>query len=315
VKLHDLATHYVAFRQALGERCQTAGVILRAFCRAAGPRTPVRRVRAEAVAAFLAGPGPITNSWHHRYSVLNGFFRFAVSRGHLDEAPLPAERPPRAPRLVPYIYSRDDLRRLLDAIPVFRRCPGWIAPATLRAIVLLLYGAGLRDGEALRLSADDVDVPNALLTVRATKFFKTRLVPLGRDLTQVLSDYARWRAETHPAAGGPAPLFLYRNGSAIRLKRLQEVFRSLREYAGVRRRDGARFQPRLHDLRHTFAVHRLTAWYRQGADVQRLVHHLSVYLGHAYLRDTAVYLTMTPELLREAGGRFERYARGGDRHD
>jgi site-specific recombinase XerD len=84
--------------------------------------------------------------------------------------------------------------------------------------------------------------------------------------------------------------------------------------AGVRRKDDASEQPRLHDLRHAFAVHRLTAWYREGADVQRLLHHLSVYLGHAHLANTQIYLTMTPELLQQAGTRFERYARGGDSH-
>ena len=82
----------------------------------------------------------------------------------------------------------------------------------------------------------------------------------------------------------------------------------------MRRSDGGRFQPRLHDLRHAFAVHRLTEWYRQGADVQRLVYHLSVYLGHARLAHTQVYLTMTPELLQQAGTLFERYARGEDSH-
>jgi integrase len=313
MNLDDLVSQYVAFRQALGERCQTQASILRSFCRAVGPQTRVRRIGADAVAAFLAGTGPVTNALHNRYYVLKGFFRFAVSHGHLDEVPLPTQLPKRAPPFVPYIYSRDDLRRLLDAVPSFRRCPGWIEPATLRAILLLLYGAGLRDGEALRLSVADLDLPNGLLTIRNTKFFKARVVPLGRSLTKVLSDYLRWRAVTHPAAGD-SRLFLYRHGAGIRLQRLQEEFRRLQHYAGVRRSDGARYQPRLHDLRHTFAVHRLTEWYRQGADVQRLVHHLSVYLGHAYLRDTAVYLTMTPELLRHAGTRFERYARGGNGH-
>jgi integrase/recombinase XerD len=312
VKLNDLVTHYVAFRKALGERCQTTEVILRSFCRTLGPRTNVRQVRPDAVTAFLTGAGPITSSWHNRYYILKGLFRFAVSRGHLDEVPLPTELPKRLPRLVPYIYSRNDLRRLLNAIPGFRRQPGWIDPCTLRTILLLLYGAGLRDGEALRLSVADVDLTNSLLTIRETKFFKSRLVPMGQDLTQVLTEYAHWRTVTHPSAGDGSPFFLYCNGSAIHLKRLQEVFRFLREHAGVRRSDGCRFQPRLHDLRHTFAVHRLTQWYRQGADVQRLVHHLSVYLGHAYLRDTIIYLTMTPELLQEAGTCFERYALGGD---
>jgi site-specific recombinase XerD len=89
---------------------------------------------------------------------------------------------------------------------------------------------------------------------------------------------------------------------------LHRAFARLREQAGVRRSDGGRYQPRMHDLRHAFAVHRLTEWYRQGADVQRLVHHLSVYLGHRCLADTQVYLTLTPELLQQAGTRFERYA-------
>ena len=108
---------------------------------------------------------------------LKGFFRFAVSRGHLDKAPLPTDLPKHAPPFVPYIYSRDDLRRLLDAIPSYQRYRTRIEPNTLRAILLLLYGAGLRAGEALRLSVADVDLTNALLTIRDTKFFKSRLVP------------------------------------------------------------------------------------------------------------------------------------------
>ena len=103
-------------------------------------------------------------------------------------------------------------------------------------------------------------------------------------------------------------------GRRSSLDTLENAFQRLREHAKVRRAEDARYQPRLHDLRHTFAVHRLTEWYRQGADVQRLLHHLSVYLGHAHLAATQVYLTMTPELLHEAGTRFERYALGEDGH-
>ena len=159
-----------------------------------------------------------------------------------------------------------------------------------------------------------MDLPNALLTVRDTKFFKSRLVPISQDLTDVLTEYARWRAATHPSAGGESRFFLGKRGAAIHLRTLEGTFQRLREHAKVRRSDGARYQPRLHDLRHTFAVHRLTEWYRQGADVQRLLYHLSVYLGHAHLAATQVYLTMTPELLHQAGTRFERYARGEDSH-
>jgi integrase len=86
------------------------------------------------------------------------------------------------------------------------------------------------------------------------------------------------------------------------------AFRRVRDSAGVLRHDGARYQPRLHDLRHTAAVHRLIAWYRSGADVQRLLPQLATYLGHVHIAGTQRYLTLTPELLREAGLRFERYA-------
>jgi integrase/recombinase XerD len=312
--INDLVTHYVAFRRTLGERCNTTECILRSFCRAVGPGTSVRRIRSKAVAKFVAGSGPVTRTWHFKYGALKGFFQFAVSRGHLDKAPLPTELPKHHSSFVPYIYSRAEFRRLLDSIPSYHRFPSRIEPATLRAILLLLYGAGLRRGEALRLSVADVDLANSLLTIRDSKFFKSRLVPIGPDLTKVLGDYDRWRTATHPSAKAESPFFVTRRGTAIQRWNVQDAFERLREYAGVRRSDGGRHQPRLHDFRHTFAVHRLTDWYRQGADVQRLVYHLSVYLGHARLAHTQVYLTMTPELLQQAGTRFERYARGEDNH-
>jgi len=312
--INDLVTHYVTFRRTLGERCQTNEVILRSFCRSVGPQTPVASITAAAVDAFLAGSGPVTSTWHIKYHSLKGLFRFAVSRGHRDEAPLPSVLPKRPPSFIPYIYSREELRRLLNAIPTYRRYRTRVEPETLRAILLLLYGAGLRAREALNLTVADVDLPNSLLTIRNTKFFKSRFVPISQDLKDVLTEYARWRTVTYPSAGDENRFFRGKRGAAIPLRTLEDTFQRLREHAKVRRSDEARYQPRLHDLRHTFAVHRLTAWYRQGADVQRLLYHLSVYLGHAHLAATQVYLTMTPELLHQAGTRFERYALGEAGH-
>jgi site-specific recombinase XerD len=180
--------------------------------------------------------------------------------------------------------------------------------------MLLLYGAGLRRGEALRLSVTDTDLPNSLLTIRDTKFFKSRLVPIGHHLTEVLSDYARWRTATHSSASAEGHFFVSRSGSAILEHTLEGTFKRLLKRVGVRRADVRYQRPRLHGFRHSFAVHRLTAWYRQGADVQRLVYHLSVYLGHAHLAHTQVYLTMIPELLQQAGTRFEQYACQEDGH-
>jgi site-specific recombinase XerD len=314
MSISDLVACYVAFRRTLGERCRTYEKVLLAFCRAVGPQTRVTAIRADAVAAFLAGTGPVTGAWHNRYYALRGLFRFAVSRGHLGEAPLPTDLPKRAVPLVPYIYTREDLRRLLEAIPSYRRYRSRIEPPTLRAILLLLYGAGLRAREALDLAVADVDLSDGRLIIRATKFYKSRLVPISRHLVSVLADYARWRAVVHPTTNAASPFFVGKRSTAVHLATLEGAFRRLRQHAGVRRADGARYQPRLHDLRHSFAVHRLTSWYRQGADVQRLLPHLCVYLGHVRLASTQVYLTMTPELLQHASRRFERYARGEESH-
>jgi site-specific recombinase XerD len=314
MNINDLITHYVEFRRTLGERCRTNEFLLRAFCRTVGPRTKVSKIRLKDVNAFLACPKALTRTWHCKYFALKGFFKFAISRGHLDKAPLPTEVPKLPPTVVPYIYSRREIRRLLDAIPLCRPFASRMERPTMRAILLTVYGAGLRRSEVLNLSVEDVDLSNAMLTIRNTKFFKTRLVPISSDLTKVLNEYARWRARTHPSARS-GTFFVNTRGEPVHRCTLHKAFTQLREHAGVQRSDGGRYQPRLHDLRHAFAVHRLTTWYQQGADVQRLIHHLSVYLGHAHLVDTQVYLTMTPELLDQAGSRFERwYNRKEDDH-
>ena len=149
--------------------------------------------------------------------------------------------------------------------------------------------------------------------IRETKFYKTRLVPTGTDLTQVLREYASRRCKLSPI-GPDAPFLLTRQGKRPSRAGAEEAFKQIRERAGVRRTDGARYQPRLHDLRHAFALTRLIRWYREGADVQRLLPQLSTYLGHVHITGTQRYLTMTPELLHQASLRFELFAFGGTDH-
>ena len=157
----------------------------------------------------------------------------------------------------------------------------------------------------------DVDLEQSVLTIRQTKFYKTRLVPLGADLAHVLHAYRQRRDSTRTFAPY-APFFCFRNGQRVSVSALERTFRRLRIDARVQRSGGARNQPRLHDLRHTAAVHRLVQWYRSGADLQRLLPHLATYLGHVDLSSTQRYLTLTPELLHEASLRFERYAMEND---
>ena len=119
--LHRLIEQYIGYRQSLGERCHTNGSILRSFGRAIGARTAVADVRADQVDAFLAGVGPITSTWHIKHGALRGFYIYAVSRGHVAASPVTTVIPKRPPHFVPYIYSRDELHRLLLATDVYQR--------------------------------------------------------------------------------------------------------------------------------------------------------------------------------------------------
>src|SRR5208282_3109681 len=151
------------------------------------------------------------------------------------------------------------------------------------------------------------DLADSTLTIRVTKFYKTRRIALGRQLRGVLAEYdANRRLAGHPRDDADS-FFTYKKGEPVARMVLEDAFLRLRQHVGIGRQN-ARYQPRLHDLRHTFAVHRLIAWYRTGADVQRLLPGLSTHMGHISLSGTQRYLTMTPELLTEASLRFEHYA-------
>jgi integrase len=158
-----------------------------------------------------------------------------------------------------------------------------------------------------------VDLEARLLHIRETKFYKTRLVPIGPDLTTVLATYAAQRVKHSPATTD-ASFLQARRGTRPTRASAEKVFSQLREAAHVRRDDGSRYQPRLHDMRHTFATTRLIRWYRDGTDVQHLLPQLATYLGHVNIGGTQRYLSMTPELLRCASARFELYAMGGNDH-
>ena len=308
MKLSALASQYVAYKQGMGMRFHTEARTLKSFCRIMGD-IAMTDITADRVHAYIAGAGPITRFWHRKHEVLRGFYRFATARGHVDRSPLP-KIVPKAPEFVPHIFSHEELQRQLDAGANCESPRSKLQPHTWRMLILLLYGAALRISEALSLTLADVDLSVGVLTIRESKFYKTRLVPMGPDLISVLETYVAGRAKEH-STGANAALFLTRNGAPLARYTAENVFRRLRTRAGVLRHDGGRDQPRLHDLRHAAAVHRLISWYRQGADVQRLLPQLATYLGHIHIAATQRYLTMTPELLHEASRRFEQYACGG----
>jgi len=298
-------TQYIDFNQSVGMRFQVDAALLRAFHRHAG-EVDVAAVSPDVLAAFLQPRQRVTSTWLMKQRALRRFYQHAIARGLVEQSPVPTIIPRVIDTFVPHIYSDEELRRLLAGVEAHQartRCT--ITAPTFRALLLLLYGAGLRLGEALGLRREEVDLPAAMILIRETKFYKCRQLPIGPNLTQALAE----SIDTAPACRdtGSGAFFINRRGDAIPHQTVRCNFVSLRTSVGV--------SGRLHDFRHTFAVHRLLAWYREGADVQRWLPHLSTYLGHARISSTQRYLTMIPELLEHASQRFERYAQPEVHHE
>jgi site-specific recombinase XerD len=298
----------------MGSRSRTEATILKAFCKAVGD-IAITDVEPRQVTSYLAGSGPVTRYWHRKYEALTGFYRFALGRGYVALSPLPKTVPKRPEPFRPHIFPEQELRRLFKVAGELEAPRMALQGATLRPLLLLLYGAGLRISEALALTLADVDLSANVLTIRESKFYKTRLVPIGPRLTAVLRTYADDRHRQGHVKDPAHPFFVTRTDTAVTRGMAESAFVRLRSIADIAREDGARYQPRLHDLRHTMAVHRLVAWYREGADVQRLLPQLATYLGHVDVAATQRYLTMTPELLEQASRRFERYTQPEVSHE
>lgn len=309
MKVVTLVHNYVSFKRSLGMRYRSQAHVLEAFARHTG-NVEIDEVTVPAARSFIAGRGPVTASWHQRHAALNGLYRFAVSRDIVALSPLPLICPKRPPERTPHIYSVEELRRLIAATACLttHTCPS--RGTTFGVLLTLLYGSALRIGEALALTLNDVSLSDRLLTVRETKFYKQRWVPIGPQLTTVLKTHIRQRSR-RLYDGQHSALLAGESGRRLSYSHVRTLFRQVRREARVICDGGPKAQPRLHDFRHTAAVHRVVHWYRTGKDVQRLLLPLATFLGHISIVSTQRYLTMTPELLHHAARRFEGYAWGG----
>jgi site-specific recombinase XerD len=259
--------------------------------------------------AFLASrPRGHARSYNHLVGVVHRFFDWVVMQGLVASNPVTSGTRRVTGQRIPYLFSLVDARRLLE---VARELRNW-SRAPFRGLVYetmfaLLYGLGLRVGEVSRLLVGDVQFDNATLLIRETKFYKTRLVPFGPHMGERLKRYVEQRFGAHPDAD--APLFSFTRRGAINETTITQTFHSLLPRLDLHVPAGV-CAPRLHDLRHAFAVGTLLRWYRSGIDPSKRLVHLATFLGHADPASTAVYLTITEELLREADHRFRAFAPG-----
>lgn len=256
----------------------------------------LENVTTREILIFLDGPKTSPGTWMAKYRLLRAFFDFWLARGEISDLPMPVRRKTGQPRFGPYIYTQSEIRSLLKAVPrcqKLARCA--IDAITLRAILIFIYGTGALVGEALRLLIDDIDLKGGFVTIRRNRYNRSRTIPIGPDLLKVVKEYF---LATRRIDASERYFFLDKHGNAVNKATLEGTFERLRGFSGICRRDGAGCQPRMYDLRHTFAVHRIASWIKHGADLNRMMPALSVYMGLTGLRTTEKYLTLTPERFR-----------------
>lgn len=313
MNLNQLIDNYINYRRSLGEKFKTNEICLRAFCKAMGCSTEIETINEGMVSGFLhENSERITSGWFVKHSALLGFYQYTLNRNYVAEIPLPKILPKRPQPFIPYIYSRKELKSLFDMALVYQKNRSHVAPQMVRAVLVLTYALGLRPHETLAITLGDIDLESSVITIQQSKFYKSRLVPFSQQVKEFIIIYLQWRALQKQPQSPDSALFVGKNHQPFNLDTMRNIFQHVREKAGINRIDGATYQPRLHDLRHTFAVNRLTSWYQENQNVQELLPILSTYLGHTYLAHTSVYLTMTDQLLQEAGKRFEHYAFAGE---
>jgi integrase len=309
----DRVNEYLTYRRSLGYQLRVEGQMLQSFARYAdesGYRGPVTTELALQWARLPQQAARLYQA--RRLEVVRTLARHLVPREPGTEIPPRGLLGPAHGRRPAFLYSEANLTALLDAARSLAPADG-LRPRTYATLIGLMACTGLRINEALTLGADDVDLDAGVLTIRQTKFHKSRLVPLHATALAPLRDYAAGRDGRHREPRDTT-FFVSDVGLRLPYTTVRHTFHRLLRKAMPGATPAGRARPRFHDLRHTFACRRVTAWYRDGTDVDRVIDQLSAYLGHAKVTDTYWYLTGVPELLALAGSRFEQFsvpAQGG----
>ncbi|MDO8787680.1 MAG: tyrosine-type recombinase/integrase [Sulfuritalea sp.] len=298
---------YLALRRNLGFKLRDAGLCLAKFAVFMEARSAAHITVALALEWAQQSPSMQPATCAQRLGYVRGFARYHVASDPHTEIPPTGLLPFRPSRAQPYLYSEEDIAGLLQCALELPTAGG-LRPWTYHCLLGLLSVTGLRIGEAIRLKAEDVDLHAGVLTVRGTKFGKSRLVTIHPSTGDVLEQY-RARRESFLAGRTALTFFITSRGNHLDIGDIHRTFYLLSRRLGLRGAT-ASHGPRLHDFRHRFAVQTLLRWYRSGEDVERRMPMLSTYLGHVHVADTYWYLSACPELMGLAVARLEQ--RWGD---
>jgi integrase len=304
--LRQAVREYLSMRRALGFKLQQAGNGLHDFVTFMEQRRASYITQALALAWAQQPANVQPTCCAQRLSFIRGFARYRSATDRRTQIPPEGLLPFQPKRARPYLYSDEDIRRLLDAaleMPC-RYERGALRPWIFHCLFGLLSVTGLRLGEARNLDLDDVDLNDAVLTIRGAKFGKTRLVPLHASTCEVLADYIARRQRHWAGRTVSSYLFVSSWGNRLDSDDIHRTFNALSQQIGLRGpRD--RHGPRLHDFRHRFATNTLVRWYKSDQDPERQLPILAAYLGHVHIAYTQWYLSDAPELMREAMRRLE----------
>jgi integrase/recombinase XerD len=298
--LHAALRDYLAIRRKLGFSLTRDGHLLPDFVSYLEGAGADRITTVLALAWATQPLGAHPHWWRQRLSLVRGFARHLKAIDSLNEIPPQDLLPSHRPRITPYLYSDEAIEGLLAAAKVLS--PSFRA-VTYGAFVGLMIVSGLRVGEAIGLDRADVDLDGGFVVVRRAKFHKSREVCLHESTIRALSAYAGIREQHYPIAVTPS-FFVSTRGGRLTIGAVQYTFRQLVRHAQLEGR-GARCRPRLHDFRHSFAVHTLMDWYRSGKDAEAQLPLLSSYLGHTNPSSTYWYLEAAPELFAIVGKRLD----------
>jgi integrase/recombinase XerD len=302
--LNSHVEDYLRLRRALGFKLEREGQLLIQFAarlEAAGAATLTSQL-AIAWAREPAGVQP--NQWAKRLGIVRKFAAYLQTIDPTAEMPPAGVFPARRRRPTPYLWSERDICRLLEGARALRSP---LRAATHEALFGLLAASGMRVGEAIALPRNDVDLDTGVITIREAKFDRSRLAPLHVSTTDALRRYAAERDRLCPRPRR-SPFFLSSAGTALERSRVGKTFREITIAIGVR---SATVHPRVHDLRHSFAVRTLIEWQRSGVSIDQHIGTLSNYLGHVSPADTYWYLSAAPELMELAAKRLYEYFGAG----
>jgi len=294
---------YLRLRRALGYKLERHGVLLPklvAYLETAGSAT----VTSELAIAWARLPERARpNHWAARLAVARGFARYLATIDPATEVPPPGVFPARRHRPNPYLWSPEDIRRLLQEA---RALPSPLRAATYEALFGLLSTTGMRLGEAVGLDRDDVELAAGVITIRHAKFDRSRLVPLHPTTTEAMSGYSTRRDQLCPRPSSTA-FFVSAAGTRLERSAVDKTLRKITSSMGIRT---ATVRPRAHDLRHSLAVATLIGWLRSDVNVDEHMAVLSTFLGHVSPADTYWYLSASPELMALAAERLDAHFGG-----